>query len=250
MKSNCGERMKKVIYLTILLISVWSCSTVVYNTYSQQDPETDLTDYDTFAWVPRDSANIQNFLYDNEFIAKRIREATNSEFETRGYRQASRNPDLLVRYRVIVEEEDRIVSSPIYAPAPVNPYYQVFPYNRNYPYDNSFNYNYSFYGNLYNHQYNFNPYFTPPYQFQFQPQWGGSMFATTPVVTGSNFHQIEFNVGTVVIDVLDGNTHELLWRGWSESGVDNPEFFETEVDNIINYIFDRYPVKEQQAATY
>lgn len=242
--------MKKLLILSTVLVYLAGCTPLVYNTYSQQAAEKDLSDYKTFAWQPRDSAAIQDILYDSEFISEKIKRSAISHLKNRGYRYSSKNPDLLVRYRLIIEEEERIISTPIYAPAPVNPYYQTFPYNRMYPYDNTFNYNYSFYNNLYNHQYNFNPYFTPPYQYQFQPHWGGGIYATTPVVTGSNFHEVEFDTGTLVIDIIDAKTNELLWRGWSEGDVDHPKFFETEVDNIVGYIFNEYPVKSQPEARY
>jgi len=56
---------------------------------------------------------------------------------------------------------------------------------------------------------------------------------------------IEYEQGTLVIDVLDARTERLLWRGWAQDSVqgilDNQDRMEREINEAVTKMFARFP---------
>jgi hypothetical protein len=51
-----------------------------------------------------------------------------------------------------------------------------------------------------------------------------------------------YEQGTVIIDLVDPTTHELLWRGQGVAAVsENPQRFEAEMDRVVNDVLLRLP---------
>jgi uncharacterized protein DUF4136 len=54
-----------------------------------------------------------------------------------------------------------------------------------------------------------------------------------------------YDAGTLVIDLVDNRTDKLIWRGWSEGGldnaIDNQDFMEARIDETVRRIMDRLP---------
>jgi hypothetical protein len=54
-----------------------------------------------------------------------------------------------------------------------------------------------------------------------------------------------FEAGTLLIDLVDARTNELLWRGWSEGTIDgvidDQKWLEETVDNAVRRIFRQLP---------
>ena len=231
-----------------LIVSILSACTSIQNTYSEVDPEVDFTQYHTFAWLPRDSSSQINILYESPMVQNKLIEAVSLELMSRGLSPTEETPDLLVQFTIIIEDRQRIISTPQYSYAPVyqnDPNQPSFidPYYSPYPYD----YSYSFYsppGNYYypgvnNLNYRFN-YLN--YNFPYSN-------AYRPVVTGSNFQQVEFKEGTIIIDVIDRESSSLIWRGWSQGDFINPVEFKSGIDIVVRYIFDRFPLLKTRQTT-
>lgn len=57
----------------------------------------------------------------------------------------------------------------------------------------------------------------------------------------------ENEVGTMVIDVVDGRTNRLIWRGWAQSSVagvlDQPQAFQKRIEEAVKRMFERFPAK-------
>lgn len=52
----------------------------------------------------------------------------------------------------------------------------------------------------------------------------------------------EYRVGTLVIDLIDRNTNQLVWRGWSEAVIDPSGPIESrEINRIVANILSRFP---------
>jgi hypothetical protein len=55
-----------------------------------------------------------------------------------------------------------------------------------------------------------------------------------------------YEAGTLVIDLVDASTRQLVWRGWSEGSiegvVDNQALMEARIDESVKKIFDRLPL--------
>ena len=70
--------------------------------------------------------------------------------------------------------------------------------------------------------------------------WGGGMGATTY----SDYH---YTIGTLVIDVYDTKSKQLIWQGVGAKSVDeSPQTREQSVPKMISYIFKKYPKSIQK----
>ena len=67
--------------------------------------------------------------------------------------------------------------------------------------------------------------------------WGGGMgIATT--------HVDSYTVGTLVVDLFDSRTKQLIWRGWASDALpDNPEKESKKLNKDIEKLFKNFPPK-------
>jgi len=116
-------RILSVLALAGLLMT--GCASVVH---VEKDETANLGSYKTFAWVDTkedrsDSAKTQI----SDLTERKIREAVTTELEKAGWR-ASKKPDVLIAYDVLVERSVREMSNPVYS-QPFSRYY-FNPYTR------------------------------------------------------------------------------------------------------------------------
>jgi hypothetical protein len=83
------------------------------------------------------------------------------------------------------------------------------------------------------------------YGYAFQPYWwggwGAGMEPMDQTVT-------QYTQGTVVVDVLDSKTKELLWRGSGVARVsDNQKEYEQELQKAVTAILDKFPRARQNS---
>jgi len=89
----------------------------------EKDDNTDFSHYKTFAWVEKDKHA------KNDLSEQKIRQAVSNELEkSAGWRENTRNPDVLLSYDVLVERSTRNSSDPVYS----RPFTRTFynPYSR------------------------------------------------------------------------------------------------------------------------
>ena len=68
--------------------------------------------------------------------------------------------------------------------------------------------------------------------------WGGGMGESTTTVT-------DVPVGTLLIDLYDGKTHQLVWRGSSHEDLSNNASKNTsKLDKAVDKMFSKYPPKK------
>jgi len=74
------------------------------------------------------------------------------------------------------------------------------------------------------------------YGYPWRPRWwrGWSRGRGEPLVT-------EFTEGTVIIDVIDATTKELLWRGRGVAIVEDDREYETQLRKTVKAIVDQFP---------
>ncbi|HEX2848056.1 MAG TPA: DUF4136 domain-containing protein [Chitinophagaceae bacterium] len=93
----------------------------------EKDDNTDFSRYKTFAWIDRDGKSKIGSA--NDLAERKIRQAVNKELEkTAGWRETTRNPDVLLSYDVLVEKSVKSVNDPVYS----RPFTRTFysPYSR------------------------------------------------------------------------------------------------------------------------
>jgi len=58
-----------------------------------------------------------------------------------------------------------------------------------------------------------------------------------------NVNVREFREGTLIIDLMDAKTNNLVWRGWAVNFLDedSPDQLENQFKNAVNKIFEKFP---------
>src|SRR4051812_43122284 len=107
------------ILISYLFITFSSCTSLTREPFSSdRDPNANFLDFKSFAWLPKDSASIQNTLYDNEIVERNMISYANEELENRGYKFNSQIPDLLLKFTFLIEKRNETISYPIYTSVP------------------------------------------------------------------------------------------------------------------------------------
>lgn len=155
--------------------------------------------YKSFAWLPEGKSKASK-VYDNDVATDRIVEATSSALEQRGFTLDQKNPDLLIKYTASVNTSTKEYNEPVY----YNPAPRVVPrvgYLR---------------GRAYYYYDYVNPY---------------------PVYVGSELRRKKVKEGSLMIDLIDRKTGKVIWRGWAEGEVNNPEQAVNDIPKVIDGIF-------------
>jgi hypothetical protein len=237
-----------------LVINV-ACTSISRESFSSdKDPNVNFMNYTSFTWLPKDSADIHNTLYDNQIVERNIISYANQELEKRGYEFNSQQPDLLLKFTFLIESKNQTINYPIYTNVPYPNQVSYVPYNPNLsnggyynnpnanPYYNNQNspYNVNYYAN--NYPYN-NGYGYPAGSIAGYPNGYGTPASSATYMVGTGFQQIEFKEGTLIIDAFDSKTKQLIWRGWSSEPLSDPQTFEKRLPFEINGIFNQFPGK-------
>lgn len=82
-------------------------------------------------------------------------------------------------------------------------------------------------------------YAASPYGYRYGPGWGwGYGYSTTL------YHEYDYTVGTLVIDIFDHQQKQLVWQGVGSQTVDdNPNNNEYGIKRAVRAIMHKYPVK-------
>ncbi|MEJ2880508.1 DUF4136 domain-containing protein [Pedobacter sp. GR22-6] len=193
--------MKKQVILMIAGLSAMLSSCSSYNYYSVSNKP--LSGYQSYAWIPEGKSKASK-IYDNDIATDRIVEATAKQLESRGLVLDNKKPDLLVRYTAVVNTEVKKVNEPVYYNAPAR-----FSPRLGYYRGRSFLY-YSYWNPL-------------------------------PVYVGSEMRNVRVKEGSVMLDLIDRKTSKVIWRGWAEGEITNPEKALNELPKVVENIFKKLP---------
>lgn len=98
----------------IILLS-GACATIPRGVMIDFDQEADFDEYQSFYWSDEILQNkIEQPLFYNSLVKKRIKNAVESEMTGRGYELTESNPDLVINAHMIVEEKTEYQSAPFY----------------------------------------------------------------------------------------------------------------------------------------
>lgn len=244
----------RYIYLLVLVVLV-SCSPFS-NVQTTFDRSINFNQYRSFAWVPMNylptnkaEGSLYGELYQNSLTEKKVKQMVNEMLSRKGYKLEVDTPDFLLTYKVYVEEDDQIVSSPIM----MNPFALSMGFY--YPFMNNFNsspfFNQPFpphyyYSNMDRIMGNYSGY---PTSYMFSGSGNvmmnnfGMGFNQLPYtsIIGNQYQKVEFNEGTLIIDMIDRKTNELVWRGWSTELLDQGRTFETDLTYQVRSIMSQFP---------
>jgi hypothetical protein len=167
---------------------------------STKTADVDLEKFDTYAYLPN-SDTIDYGMLPEEMVEEKTMTAINDEMQDIGYNINRDDPDLLVKTHIMMDREADAVADPIYST--YNYYYPGFAIG-----------------------------YASPYYY--------SGYAGVPRVVGYDVDAVQYTEGTMVVDVINTDTNEIVWRGWAEERI-SPDNFEDEVKDYVEEIFDEFP---------
>ncbi|MFD0793508.1 DUF4136 domain-containing protein [Mucilaginibacter litoreus] len=196
--------MKRYIYLVLAVsfVSVLSaCSS--YNYYVAAANKTNLSAYKTFAWAaPMKNPNKQWRPLD-EIGNGKIQEATRQALTAKGLTLQQENPDLLVRYGTVTGRGTK--------------------YEVSYPY---YGYGYPGWGWGWGYGYGW-----------YRPWgWGGYYGG----FYGPGYAQkVRYKEGTIIIDLIDSRTQQIVWRGYGVGELQNPKKTMNDIPKVVDGIINQ-----------
>lgn len=201
---NKTIKKRRMKYLKYLLTSVFLSSILMScgpKVRTDKKAQVNLDRFSSFAFLPNQDT-IKTSKYSNAFVNEIVIDEIKENMQELDYRLDRTQPDLLVYYHLMLDEEVAVNANPIYTDySYYRPGYYVGPYYRNYMYNNYF---------------------------------------TVPRIAGIGIEQIPYKEGTIVIDIINRRTNEILWRGKANDVV-TPNNLEEELRTYVNAIFDRFP---------
>ncbi|MBB5395728.1 MULTISPECIES: DUF4136 domain-containing protein [unclassified Mucilaginibacter] len=192
--------MRKYIYLmlTVAFVSLLSaCSS--YNYYTAAANKTNLSAYRTFAWAAPQKARNKQWRPLDEIGSGKVQEAARQALVAKGLTFQNQNPDLLVRYLTVT---GRGTKTEFYSP-----YYG------------------GFYGGGWGYGW-YRPYFGYGW---YRPYYGygwGPTFA----------QKVHYKEGTIIIDLIDSKTREVVWRGYGVGELHNPKQTMRDIPKVVEGI--------------
>ncbi|MBC8985175.1 DUF4136 domain-containing protein [Pedobacter sp. N36a] len=161
------------------------------------------TDFKTYAWLPPEDAKTNN-IYNNDIVTDKIVQTTETELAKKGLTLDSKNPDLLIRYSAIVNKSMKIYDEPIYYNQPP----MLSPRIAYYQGRARFFYVYD------------NPF---------------------PVYVGSRERKMPIKEGNIMIDIIERSSSKVIWRGWAEGELTDPQKAINEIPKVVENIFKQLP---------
>ena len=160
-----------------------------------------LDSFSSYAFLPNQDT-IQTTRYDNAFVNEIVINEIRENMQQEDYRLDRSQPDLLVYYHLMLDEATMADAAPIYTNySYYRPGYYVGPYYRNYMYND---------------------------------------YYTIPRIAGTGIRQVPYKEGTLVIDLINRRTNEIVWRG-EASDIVTANNLEEELRQYINAIFENFP---------
>ncbi|MDJ1495505.1 DUF4136 domain-containing protein [Cytophagaceae bacterium DM2B3-1] len=76
--------------------------------------------------------------------------------------------------------------------------------------------------------------------------WG---YGNWPYAWNSNFRSYNYTEGTLIVDVIEASTKELIWRGSASGVIDTPKRLEKQITKGVTKIMKHYPVTKGEVDT-
>lgn len=169
---------------------------------TQKMTSKDLSAYNTFAYLPNANVNVQGMQMSSEDVSRAVVEAVNRNLQQAGYNLDRQNPDLLVLISTETDTEVATTTDPVYATYPYAGVGTVNPVYNNYYYGG-----YAGYNN----------------------------------VIGYDVDTYTYEEGTVVINLIDRETRNTVWKGVASESVAGQANIQ-EIQELVNAIFEEYPL--------
>jgi hypothetical protein len=194
----------------IVVLAFVACGEYNYSVKSEKFKKVDFKAYKSYAWLQtHDSIAINGI--DQAKLSTTITDNVDLQFTRRGVAVNTSEPDLLVRYDLVLHNSTAMVSTPIYDTRPQVSYGVGFsPYG-----------SYSSFG-VYNQTYQ----------------------------VGTKVEAVNYRNGSLVVEIFERTTGDLLWRGYAygQKEATGPVDFQrlrSSVPKIVDEIFYRFPMRKR-----
>ena len=94
--------------------------------YVEKDPSVNLNNYKTFAWINEKGTKQENGKPYKDFKETYLMDLVTKELEKNGWHKAKSNPDVLIDYDIMIENETRRESDPVYSRSTVRYFYNPY----------------------------------------------------------------------------------------------------------------------------
>ena len=193
--------MKYFNYLMTFFILTLVLSSCGPKVRTEKKAQVNFNQFSSFAFLPNQDT-IKTSRYDNALVNEIVIDEVRKNMQRLDYRLDRNQPDLLVYYHLMFDEGVSVNASPVYTNySYYRPGYYVGPYYRNYIYDNYF---------------------------------------TIPRIAGTTIQEVPYKEGTIVVDIINRRTNEIIWRGKANDVV-TPSNLEARLRDYVNAIFSQFP---------
>ncbi len=195
--------MKILKFNVLIILSVLFFNSCGSSGVTTKDDYKKLKSYDSYAFLPNKDT-IMSRDYNNNRIQEIVVETIKANMQEEGYVLDKIQPDVLVYAHVMFDEKIAVNANPVYTNYPYyRPGFYIGPYYENFIYDNYF---------------------------------------TIQRINGPRIQQVPYRERSIVIDIIDRRTNEILWRGKTDEPIETKRF-EREIRENIDEIFKDFPIK-------
>lgn len=163
-----------------------------------------LDKFETYAYLPTPDTVDYDQLT-GELVEEKTMTAINNEMQEIGYNIDKDNPDLLVKTHVMLDTDIETYADPIYS-----------------TYD----------------------YYYPGFTVGYPSPYYYIGYDAIPEVVGYDVDAVPYTEGTMVVDIINAETNEIVWRGWAEEETITAENFQEDLRDYVDDIFDEFPLED------
>ncbi len=202
-----------------LMIGLSSFSTALDK--SDYDREVNFANFKTFNWKAQPDRVSDNPFTQNTLLEKRIHRAVEQRLGAKGYqRDATGDPDFYIVYSVSIE--DRVDATP-YGYGYSGRYYRPYGYGHGGHSYLRFGFGHHGRGRFGHHGYG-------RYGYSGYGGYGHSGYG------GYAYQEV-----TLILDFVDPESNELLWRGWYDSKIRDGQVSENKINKAVKRILKKFP---------
>lgn len=194
-------KLLKPIIILLVITSIYSCGPKVTTTKPTDD---NLNKYQTFSYLPNAAINMPSNPEYADTVNTLVIQQINDRMMDAGYQLDQSDPDLLVLVSTKISQQTETDTDPVYA--------RYGNYNRR--------------GSI------VSPYYDNYY-------YRG--YSTYPTVAGYDTNTYSYEDGTLIIQLVDKDTRETVWKGISSTSIYDSSSTVAMLD-LVNVIFREYPL--------
>ena len=120
-------KIRSMIWVSAVVMSATLLVTGCASTaHVERDKSADFSKYNTYAWVEKPETKEVKKEGKSELADANIRNAVNNQLQKIGWKEVTKNPDIMVNYELLVERSEREQRDAVYSPSYTRSYYNRY----------------------------------------------------------------------------------------------------------------------------